>query len=142
MEQKTTTPVLHDCCTIIGALNGRPSSLAFKEKLSRRKDVTLMVPDVAISEVARVARMSAEAAEQAVRSFAHGKVVRIADDAAMVDAIALTVRYDYCHYPDSIYLVHCRNAGAVLVTYDRKLREVARLEAIMACAPESFRFYQ
>jgi hypothetical protein len=34
------------------------------------------------------------------------------------------------------------SAPAVLVTYDRKLRDVARLEGIMACSPDNFRFYQ
>ncbi len=143
MESRQKNAVLLDCCTVIGALDGRPNAVAFKERLSKRKDVALLVPDLVISEVARVARISKEAAEQAVRSFAHGsEIVRLEDDEALVDAVALTVRYDYCHYPDSIYLVHCRNTGAVLLTYDRKLKEVARMEGIMACSPDNFRFYQ
>jgi predicted nucleic acid-binding protein len=142
MEQMQNA-VLLDCCTIIGALGGKPNAVTFKEKLSRRKDVTLLVPDLVVSEVSKIAKISAEAAEQTIRSFAHGnKVVRLQDDGALVDAIALAVRYDYCHYPDSVYLVHSRNTGAVLVTYDRKLRDVARMEGIMACSPDNFRFYK
>ena len=136
-------PVLLDCCTIIGALEGKSNAVAFKEKLSKRKDMTILVPDLVVSEVSRVAKMSAQAAEKAIRSFAHGnKVVRLQDDGAMVDAVALTVHYNYCHYPDSIYLIHSRNTGAVLVTYDRRLRDVARMEGIMASSPDNFRFYQ
>ena len=146
MQQKiVTTPVLMDCCTIIGALEGERNALAFKEKLAKRKDVTLLVPDVVISEVAKIARMSAEAAEQAIRSFSSkgNEIARMEDDQkTLADAIALSVRYDYCHYPDSIYLIQARNAGAILVTYDRKLRDVARMEGIMACSPDNFRFYQ
>ena len=142
MQTSQKTTVLLDCCTIIGALDGKQNALAFKEKLGRRKDVELLVPDLVVSEVARVAKISREAAGQAIRSFAHGNIVRMADDDAIVDAVALTTHYDYCHYPDSIYLVHCRNTGAVLVTYDKKLREVARMEGIMACSPDNFCFYQ
>ena len=146
LQQKTVTrsPVLMDCCTIIGALEGKPNALAFKEKLAKRKGMTLLVPDVVISEVAKVARISAQAAEQAIRSFSQGKEIarREDDQKTLADAIALSVRYDYCHYPDSIYLVQARNTGAVLVTYDRKLRDVARMEGIMACSPDNFRFYQ
>lgn len=142
METSQKTTVLLDCCTIISALDGKHDALAFKEKLSRRKDVAVLVPDLVVSEVARVARISREAAEQAICSFARGNIVRTADEDAMVDAIALTTHYDYCHYPDSIYLVHCRNAGGVLVTYDKKLRDVARMEGIMACSPDNFCFYQ
>lgn len=142
MEQ-IQNAVLLDCCTIIGALAKKQNAVAFKEKLSRRKDVTLLVPDLVISEVSKIAKMSVKAAEEAIKSFAHGnKIIRLQDDGALVDAIALSVRYDYCHYPDSVYLVHSRNTGAVLVTYDKKLRDVARMEGIMACSPDNFRFYQ
>ena len=145
LQQKIiTNPILLDCCTIISALEGNPQALIFREKLSRRKDLTLLVPECVISEAAKVARMSAQEAENAIRGFAHDKeIIRLEDDReTLVDAIALTARYDYCHYPDSIYLAHCRNQGAVLVTYDRKLKEVARMEGIMACSPDNFRFYQ
>ena len=159
LEQQTTTatppssssgaattisiPVLLDCCTIVSAIDGRPDTLAFRNKLSRRNNVTLIVPDIAVSEVARVARMTAEAAEEAIGSFSKGKkVIRVSDDDILVEAVALTLRYDYCHYPDSIYLVQCKKTGAVLVTYDKKLREVAGMEGVMACSPDHIRFYQ
>jgi predicted nucleic acid-binding protein len=136
------TQILLDCCTVINAIEGKPSALAFKEKMSKRKDVTLFVPDVVISQVAKVARLSAEEAEEEIRSFSHrSKIVRIKDDQkALVDAVALSVRYDYCHYPDSIYLIQARTAGAILATYDKKLRDVAKMEGIMACSPDNFRF--
>ncbi len=146
-QQKTITveksPVLLDCCTIVGAMvEDRPNATAFKQKIARRKDLNLIVPDIVISEVARIARLSPEAAEEAIRSFSNShEITRLDDKKTLVDAIALSLRYDYCHYPDSIYLVHARNTNAVLVTYDRKLREVARLEGIMACSPDNFRIY-
>jgi predicted nucleic acid-binding protein len=141
----TATPIILDCCTIVSAIQGKPGAREFKEKLARRKDLTLLVPDVVISEVAKIARLSAEAAEKAISSFSQGnnRIVRLEDDQkTLADAVLLSIRYDYCHYPDSIYLIHARNAGGVLVTYDRKLRDVARMEGIMACSPDNFRFYQ
>ena len=147
LQQKTVTttnPLLPDCCTIIDALDGNQKTLAFKEKLSKRKDLALLVPDHVISEVAKVARMSVQEAENAVRAFAcNNKVTRLEDDRKiLVEAVKLSLHYDYCHYPDSIYLAHCKNQGAVLVTNDRKLRDAARMEGIMACSPDNFRFYQ
>jgi predicted nucleic acid-binding protein len=144
VTRTTNTPpiLLLDCCTIVSALEGDAKVLEFKARLSKRKDLTLLAPDHVISEVAKVARMSVQEAEKAVRAFAHGnKVTGLAEDKQiLVDAVALGLRYDYCHYPDSIYLAHCRNQGAVLVTYDKKLKDVARMEGIMACLPENFRF--
>ncbi len=143
---RMATPIILDCCTIVSAIQGKPGAREFKEKLAKRRDLTLLVPDVVISEVAKIARLSAEAAEKAITAFsksASSKIVRLEDDQkTLADAIVLSIRYDYCHYPDSIYLIHAKNAGAVLVTYDRKLRDVARMEGIMACSPENFRFYQ
>lgn len=146
LQQKTvtTSPILLDSCSIIDAFEGNQRTLEFKERLSKRKDLTLLVPDHVISEVAKVARMSVQEAENAVRAFARdNKVTRLQDDREILaDAVKLSLHYDYCHYPDNIYLAHCRNQGAVLVTYDRKLRDVARMEGIMACSPDNFRFYQ
>ena len=141
----TATPIILDCCTIVSAIQGKPGAREFKEKLARGKDLTLLVPDVAISEVAKIARLSAEAAEKAITSFSQGKnrIVRLEDDQkTLADAVLLSIRYDYCHYPDSIYLIQARNLGAVLVTHDRKLRDVARMEGIMVCSPDNLRFYQ
>ena len=146
LQQKTVTmaPILRGCYTIIDAFDGNQKTLAFKDRLSKRKDLTLLVSDHVIFEVAKVARMSVQEAENAVRAFARdNKVARLEDDKdILADAVKLSLQYDYCHYPDSIYLAHCRNQGAVLVTYDRKLRDVARIEGIMACSPDNFRFYQ
>jgi predicted nucleic acid-binding protein len=141
---RTATPIILDCCTIVSAIQRKPGAREFKEKLAKRKDLTLLVPDVVISEVAKIARLSAEAAEKAISSLSQGnRIVRLADDKkTLADAIVLSLRCDYCHYPDSIYLVQARNAGAVLVTYDRKLRDVAMMEGIMGCSPDNFRFYQ
>ncbi len=144
----STTPILLDCCTVISAFQGKPGALEFKKKLSKRKDLTLLVPEVVISEVAKIARLSADAAEQAIMSFSLGnddnikRIVRLEDDQkTLADAVLLSLRYDYCHYPDSIYLILARNAGAVLVTYDRRLRDVASMEGIMACSPDNLPFY-
>ncbi len=139
-----TTLVLLDCCTVLSAIQGKPGAREFKEKLATRKDLSLLVPDLVISELSKIARLSAEAAEKAISSLSQGnKIVRLEDDhKTLADAIVLSVRYVHCHYPDSIYLIQESNTGAVLVTYDRKLRDVARMEGIIACSPYNFRFYQ
>ncbi len=139
----TNQKVLLDCCTIIAAKDGRPDAIAFQRKLSRRKDLELLVPDLVVKEVSRVARIPIEEAERLARSFSSGTIERLTDDESIArEASELDQRYLSCHYPDSHYLVHCRNTPAVLVTYDKKLREVARMEGIMTCSPGNYRFYQ
>jgi len=139
----TNQKVLLDCCTIIAAKDGRPDAIAFQRKLSRRKDLELLVPDLVVKEVSRVARIPIEEAERLARSFSSGTIERLTDDESIArEASELYQRYLSCHYPDSHYLVHCRNTTAVLVTYDKKLREVARMEGIMTCSPGNYRFYQ
>jgi len=139
----TNQKVLLDCCTIIAAKDGRPDAIAFQRKLSRRKDLELLVPDLVVKEVSRVARIPIEEAERLARSFSSGTIERLTDDESIArEASELDQRYLSCHYPDSHYLVHCRNTTAVIVTYDKKLREVARMEGIMTCSPGNYRFYQ
>lgn len=139
----TNQKVLLDCCTIIAAKDGRPDAVAFQKKLSRRKDLELLVPDLVVKEVSKIAGISVEEAERLARSFSSGAVERVADDESIErEASELDQKYLSCHYPDSHYLVHCRNTAAVLVTYDRKLKEVARLEGIMTCSPGNYSFYQ
>jgi predicted nucleic acid-binding protein len=139
----TNHKVLLDCCTIIAAKDGRWDAVAFQKKLSRRKDLELLVPDLVVKEVSKIAGISIEEAERLARSFSSATVERPAEDESIVrEANELDQKYLSCHFPDSYYLVHCRNTSAVLVTYDKKLKEVARMEGIMACSPANYRFYQ
>jgi predicted nucleic acid-binding protein len=139
----TNHKVLLDCCTIIAAKDGRPDAVAFQKKLSRRKDLELLVPDLVVKEVSRIAGIPVEEAERLARSFSSGTVSLLADDESIIqEASELGHKYLSCHFPDSHYLVHCRNTSAVLVTYDKKLKQVARMEGIMTCSPGNYRFYQ
>lgn len=144
-REKQTSLVL-DSCTVIGARNGSQQVLQFRKKIAKRKDIRVIVPSIVVSEVQKVAHLSFEEATKLVESFSeHGQIdyVSCEDKELVAEAEALRAKYPiYSHYPDDHYLVIARRYGAVLITYDRKLKDVARTEGVMTCAPGSFRMYQ
>lgn len=150
LSTQRQTPVLLDTCTIVGVWEKRPEALELRKKIARRKDIRIIVPSILAREVAKVARLGEEQALALIESFSEmGQIDYLSkcgdDDGNRItrEADALVTKYPrYCHYPDNHYLVFCKDQAAVLVTYDKELRSVARLEGIMVCAPGNFRIYQ
>lgn len=148
LSAKKQTPILLDTCTIIGVWQRKPEVLELRRKIVARKDIRIIVPSILVREVARVTHLPEDESLALVESFSEmGQIDYISkggvdDSRISQEADALVAKYPlYCHYPDNQYLVYSKELGAVLVTYDRNLREVARLEGIMACAPGNFRLY-
>jgi predicted nucleic acid-binding protein len=136
------TLVLLDTCTIINAYAGKPDAVALRSRIAKRKDIRIIVPRLWIREVAKVAGINQEQALALIESFSEmGQIDYIEENERLArEAKALSAKYpEYCHYPDNHYLVHCRNEGAVLVTYDSNLHRVADLEGVMVSTPRTFR---
>ena len=132
-----------DCCTIIGAKNGSLNALQFRRKIANRQDIKILVPSIIVREVRKVGRMSFDEAIALIDTFSQtGQIeyVSCSDIEIKSHAEALTAKYPVlCHYPDDHYLAIAKRYGAVLVTYDRNLKDVAKLEGLQTCAPQNFR---
>ena len=136
-----------DSCTIIGAKNNDVKVLQFRKKIANRKDIRIIVPTVAVKEVRKVGSMSFDSAIALIDTFSEtGQIDYHASDTdseISAQAAALRTKYPvYLHYPDDHYLVVAKNNDALLVTFDRKLKDVARAEGVMTCSPSNFRIYQ
>lgn len=136
-----------DSCTIIGAKNKNADVLQFRKKIANRKDVRIIVPTVVVREVCKVGSMSFDSAIALIDTFSEtGQIDYHAsnnDSEISAQAEALRTKYPvYLHYPDDHYLVVAKNNDALLVTFDRKLKDVARAEGVMTCSPSNFRIYQ
>jgi hypothetical protein len=141
-EKQTT--ILLDCCTIIGAHNGKPGVLKFRKRIASRKDLRIIVPSILVREVAKIAKITREEALALIESFSDmGQIDYVGDDVERNrEAELLNVRYPgYCHYPDNRYLLACKEYDATLLTYDRKLKDVALGERVAAYSPEEFGLY-
>jgi predicted nucleic acid-binding protein len=142
-EKQTT--VLLDCCTIIGAKNGSLDALQFRKKIANRKDIKILVPSIIVREVCKVGRMAFDEAIALIDTFSlTGQIeyVSCSDIVIKSQAEALTAKYPvFCHYPDDHYLAIAKKYGALLVTYDRNLKDVARLEGVQTCAPLNSRIH-
>lgn len=138
--------IVLDCCTIIGAKKKSAEVLQFRKKIAKRKDIRIIVPSVVVKEVCKVGRMSFDSAIALIDTFSEtGQIDYAACNESEISARAeaLRSRYPvYLHYPDDHYLVVARNTGALLVTYDGNLKDVARAEGVMTCSPGSFRICQ
>ena len=148
LSAQRQTPVLLDTCTIISAWEKRPEALELRKKIAKRNDIRIIVPGILVREVAKVARLGQDQALALIESFSEmgqiDYVTKCGDDDNRItrEAEALIAKYPrYSHFPDNQYLAYCRDQGALLVTYDKNLRTVARIEGIMACAPGNFRLY-
>jgi predicted nucleic acid-binding protein len=146
--QKQQAIVL-DSCTIIGAKNKDAQVLQFRKKIAKRKDIRIIVPTVVVKEVCKVGSMSFDSAIALIDTFSETGQMDYYYHASHNDseisdqAVALRTKYPvYLHYPDDHYLVVAKNNDALLVTFDRKLKDVARAEGVMTCSPGNFRIYQ
>ena len=105
------------------------------------------MPTVVVKEVCKVGSMSLDSAIALIDTFSEtGQIDYLAshnDSEISAQAEALRIKYPvYLHYPDDHYLVVAKNNDALLVTFDRKLKDVARAEGVMTCSPANFRIYQ
>lgn len=150
LSSQQQTLILLDTCTIVSAYENKPEALELRKKIAHRKDIRIVVPSILIKEVSRVAKIDTERALELIESFSMmGQIDHIGqcsgEDVSRITSEADELKAKYlnlCHSPDNIYLVYCKNLGAVLVTYDSDLRMVARMEGIMTCTPGNFRVYQ
>lgn len=140
--------IVLDCCTIIGAKNKNAEVLQFRKKIAKRKDIRIIVPAVIVKEVCKVGSMSFDSAIALIDTFSETGQIDYNDTShndseISAQAEALKSKYPvYLHYPDDHYLVVAKNNDALLITYDRKLKDVARAEGVMTCSPGNFRSYQ
>jgi predicted PilT family ATPase len=150
LSAKQQTSVLLDCCVIVKALQGNPEVLAFRKRIVCRKDVKIIAPSILVREVAKVARIDEEAARAIIESFSEtGQIEYISKcgdyEGNNMERQASLLRAKYPHFshaPDNYYLVLCQKHAAVLVTFDRQMKYIARMEGIMTCSPAGFQLYQ
>ena len=131
---------------IMAAKNGNNDAVQFRKKIATRKDIKINVPSIAFKEICKVGQLSFDNAVSLIDSFSRNGQIEYfscSDDGQIVlQAEVLRAKYTvYCHYPDDHYVVIAKEYSALPVTFDKKLKDIARAEVVLTFCLWNFRFY-
>jgi hypothetical protein len=127
--------------TIMAAKNGNNDAIQFRKKIATRKDIKINVPSIAFKEICKVGQLSFDNAVSLIDSFSrNGQIEYIlcSDDRQIVIQAKYPV---YCHYPDDHDVVIAKKCSALPITFDKKLKDIARAEVVLTFCLWNFRFY-
>jgi predicted nucleic acid-binding protein len=139
--------IVLDCGTITAAKNGNKDAIQFRKKIATRKGLKkITVPCIAIEEICKLGQTSFDNAVSLIDSFSqNGQIDDIScshDRQIILQAELLTAKYAVnFHYIDDHHVVIAKRCSALLVTLDKKLKDIARAEGILTFCPGNFRFY-
>ena len=132
--------------TIMPAKNGNNDAIQFRKKIATRKDIKITAPSIAIKEICKVGQMSFDNAVSHIGSFSqNGQIEDIScseERQIVIQAEVLRAKYPvYCHYPGDHHVVIAKKYSALPVTFDKKLKDIARAEVVLTFCLWNFRFY-
>ena len=137
IQQSSTTLILFDSNVHIkNNYNSRILS-AFSGKM-KRYSASLVLPNIVLREVMKITKISENEVLGKISRVYNRVLFSENNNEISLEAKRLETHFFECHRADSIILATAKIMGAVLVTFDRKLLQTAKLEGVQAYGVKEF----
>jgi len=136
-----TQLIIFDTCVYVKDKRENGNVLAVLAKKLKRFRVKPVLPKNVLYEITKITKDSNEKIiKKLTNAFNTFPIVDTNDDIKS-EARLLETKYYNCHFPDSIILATAKFYGAMFVTLDRKLLQIAQFEGVDASNLSDFMKY-